>query len=109
MTLPPYAMAATIIGALFVILIALLEIKGPGKLKKYLPSVAGLGIGWLVAGYDSIAMGVGAIGAWIFLKVSPKNEDRYNVAISSGIIAGSSLMSLTIILLTVVVGVLAMK
>jgi uncharacterized oligopeptide transporter (OPT) family protein len=108
-TLPPYAATATLIGILFGILIAVLEIKAPGSVKAFLPSVTGLGIGWLITGWDSLAMGIGAIIAYILLKAAPKIEERYNVAASSGIIAGASIMGLIIIFLRDILGVLAGK
>jgi uncharacterized oligopeptide transporter (OPT) family protein len=96
-TLPPYAMTATIIGLIIGLIITLLEAFGPAKLKAYLPSVTGLGIAFVVNCFDSLAMMIGAILAYVLLKTAPKIEERYNVAASSGIIAGASIAGLLLI------------
>jgi hypothetical protein len=99
MSLPPYAFEATLIAILLGIVLTLLEVYGPAKLKGYLPSVTGLGIAWVITCHDSLAMAIGAVAAYILSKTFPKIEERYNVSTSSGIIAGASIMGLLIILL----------
>jgi uncharacterized oligopeptide transporter (OPT) family protein len=98
LTLPPYAGTAVIIAVLLGIALTLLEIYGPKTWRHYLPSVTGMGIGFIIACHDSIAMSIGAIAAYILAKAAPKVEERYNVAASSGMIAGSSIMGLLLII-----------
>jgi hypothetical protein len=101
-TLPPYAMTATIIGMMFGIFITLMEVFGSKKIRPYLPSITGLGIAFVVNCFDSLAMMIGAIIAYVLAKTVPKIEERYNVATSSGIIAGSSIAGLALIILHLV-------
>ena len=45
-----------------------------------------------------LAMFTGALVAWVFARMRPRAADTYTVPISSGLIAGESLMGVTIIL-----------
>lgn len=106
MGLPPYALGATVIAVLFGVIITVLEVKGPRRWRPYLPSVAGMGIAAVVPCWDSLSMAVGAVVAWIISRLWPKPAERYTIASSSGIIAGASLIALTITLLRDVLGVI---
>jgi OPT family oligopeptide transporter len=103
--LHPTARTGLVIGALVGILLPLLEIWFP-KAKKYIPSPTGLGLAFTITGYYSISMFLGALGALALSKAKPKLAEEYVVPVSSGIIAGESLMGVLIALL-VVAGVLA--
>jgi uncharacterized oligopeptide transporter (OPT) family protein len=98
-TLPPYAGTATIIAILLGIFLTLLEVYGPKTWRGYLPSVTGMGIAFVIACHDSIAMSIGALAAYALAKISPRLEERYNIATSSGMIAGSSLIGLLLTLM----------
>ncbi len=104
MGLPPYALEVTAITVLFGILITLLELYGPRRLRPWLPSVTGIGIAWVINCSDSIAMAIGAIIAYVLAKAWPAIEERYNVSTSSGIIAGASIMALVITLFKDILG-----
>jgi uncharacterized oligopeptide transporter (OPT) family protein len=62
--------------------------------KQCLPSVTSIGIAMVINGYDSLAMMIGAIIASIWHARWPAGEERYNVPMSSGIIAGASIAGL---------------
>jgi uncharacterized oligopeptide transporter (OPT) family protein len=102
-TLPPYAETATFIAILLGLGLTLLEVYGPKSWRAYLPSVTGMGIAFVIACHDSMAMAIGAILAWMLAKAAPRLEERYNVAASSGMIAGSSIMGLLLIILAEVI------
>ncbi len=104
MSLPPYAGLATIVAILLGIALTLLELYGPKTWKPYIPSITGIGIAFVIAGHDSLAMTVGAVAAYVLAKLAPRIEERYNVATASGMIAGASIMGLALILLKVVFG-----
>jgi hypothetical protein len=106
MGLPPYALGATIIAVLFGVLITLLEVKGPRRLRPYLPSIAGMGIAAVVGCSDSLSLAAGSVIAWLLSRAWPKIAERYTIASSSGIIAGASLIALLITLLRDVIGVI---
>jgi hypothetical protein len=94
MTLPPYAMTATIIAIIAGLLLTLLEVFGPKNMRRYLPSITGIGVAFVISCHDSLAMMIGAFIAYGVARLSPKTDERYTVAVSSGIIAGASIAGL---------------
>lgn len=106
-SLPPYAPMSVLIAGVVAAILTLLETYLPKERRKYVPSAAGLGLGFVVAGFDSISMFLGALIAWYIEKRSPKFADNYTLAGASGIMAGASLMGILIIVLTQVVPLLA--
>ena len=98
--LPPTARIGLVVGALLGIIIPLLELRFP-KQKKFIPSATGLGLAFTINGYNSIMMFIGALLALWFSKWRPKLHEQYTVPVSSGIIAGESLMGVAIAFLTI--------
>ena len=98
--LPPSARIGLLVGALLGIIIPLLEMRFP-KQKKFIPSATGLGLAFTINGYNSIMMFLGALLALWFSKWRPKLHEQYTVPVSSGIIAGESLMGVAIAFLTI--------
>jgi OPT family oligopeptide transporter len=98
--LPLYAKEAMFAGGVLGIVISCLEEFAP-KWKKYYPSATGLGIAFVVDFKDSFAMFVGAVLAYAIAKRKPDWEDRYTVAVSSGFIAGESLLGVLLAALAV--------
>ena len=86
------------IGAAF----AMLETIFP-RFRKFIPSPIGIGLGFLLPFFNPFSMLLGAVGAWIWTQFREKNADRYLVPISSGIIAGESIMSILIVLLNTLI------
>jgi len=103
--LPISARWGLAIGALTGVVLALLEFLFP-RHKKFIPSPVGLGIAFTITGYYSISMFLGALIALGYARWKPKQAEEYVVPVSSGIIAGESLLGVTIALL-VVAGVLS--
>jgi putative OPT family oligopeptide transporter len=104
-SLHPTARMGLLIGAIIGIILPLLEMAFP-KQKKYIPAPTGLGIAFTINGYNAIMMFIGAIAAMMLAKAKPAVHEEYTVPVSSGIIAGESLMGVLIAMLTVA-GVLA--
>ena len=98
--LHPTARIGLAIGAAVGILIPLLELAFP-KQKKFIPSATGLGLAFTITGYYSVSMFIGALAALMLHKAKPKLAEEYVVPVSSGIIAGESLMGVLIALLVV--------
>jgi OPT family oligopeptide transporter len=96
--LPAGALEAIAIGAALGVVLTLLEEFAPKRWKPWIPSTTGLGIAGVIPAFNSIAMFVGAFVAWLAMKASPKAADDYTVPVSSGLIAGESLMGVAIIL-----------
>jgi uncharacterized oligopeptide transporter (OPT) family protein len=102
--LPRYAIAAIAAGAALGALLAVAEELAPRNAKKYLPSATGLGIAFVIDANDSLAMLVGALIAWAIQKKNRDWADNYIVSVSSGVVAGESLMGIVVIVLRDVLG-----
>jgi len=103
--LHPTARIGLFIGAALGVLLAALELIFP-KHRKFIPSPVGLGIAFTITGYYSMSMFMGAVLAIGLQRWKPKQAEEYIVPVSSGIIAGESLVGVAIALL-VVAGVLS--
>ncbi len=104
--LPSSARLAALIGALLGVALALLEKLAPRALRPFVPSPSGLGIAMVIPGSNCLAMFFGSAVAEAFRRLRPALAARTIVPISSGFIAGESLMGILIAGL-VVAGVLA--
>jgi putative OPT family oligopeptide transporter len=104
--LDPAARSGILAGLLLGTALALMERFAPRALKHLVPSPSGLGISMVIPGSNSIAMFLGALMAWLLRRRKPALADRYVVPVSSGLIAGESLMGVAVALL-IVAGVLA--
>ena len=66
-----------------------------------MPSPAGLGIAMVIPGSNAIAMFLGGLTATLAHRARPETARRYVVPVSSGLIAGESLMGVAIAMLIV--------
>jgi len=96
--LPAGAQEAIVVGALLGIVLTLLEEFAPKSWKIWIPSTTGLGIAGVIPAFNSIAMFTGALVAWLVSKRAPQAGEAFIVPVSSGLIAGESLMGVGIIL-----------
>ena len=104
-TLHISAQLAILIGGLLGIALVLSERYLP-RYKKFLPSPTGLGLAFTMPAYNTIAMFLGSsIALWIEKK-KPELAEKMIVPVSSGFIAGESLMGVLVAIL-VVIGILA--
>jgi OPT family oligopeptide transporter len=103
--LHPSARIGIVAGLLLGVALALLEKMVPKRLISYVPSPSGLGIAMVIPGSNCIAMFLGAAIAEMMRRKRPEAAERLVVPVSSGLIAGESLMGIVIALL-VVAGVL---
>jgi uncharacterized oligopeptide transporter (OPT) family protein len=71
------------------------------KQKKFIPSATGLGLAFTINGFNSISMFLGACAALWLSKAKPKLHEQYTIPVSSGLIAGESLMGVVLALWTV--------
>ena len=77
--------------------LALVEPWLPARVRRWLPSVNGVGIAMTVPFANSFSMFLGAVLAWLFEKARPKLAERFTVVVASGFIAGETLMAVCII------------
>ena len=79
-------------------LLTLIEQLAPAHIKKWTPSATGIGLACVINFSDSIAFLIGALLAWVYQKRNAAGAELYVVPISSGIIAGESIMGIVIAL-----------
>ena len=82
-----------IVGGVLGIVITLAESMLPKKYAVWVPSATGLGIAGVVPGFNAISMFLGSLIAWLIEKGNPKLGEKYTITVSSGLIAGESLMA----------------
>jgi OPT family oligopeptide transporter len=92
---------ALVIGGLTGILIPTLERFLPLKARSFMPSAMGLGLAFVIPFWNTLSMFIGAFAAWLFARRSRELADGYTIPVASGLIAGESLMGVTIALLAV--------
>jgi len=76
---------------------AALELLLP-KRKRWIPSPVGIGLGFMLPFFNPLSMFLGALLAWMWSVRKPEHAERYVVPVSSGIIAGESIVSVVIAL-----------
>lgn len=104
--LHPTARIAGLAGLVVGAALAIADRFASKRIKPYIPSASGLGIALVVPGNNAIAMFMGALVAEIVRRRSPAAAERGVVPISSGFIAGESLMGIAVAML-VAMGVLS--
>ena len=100
-SLHPTARIGLVTGAVLGILLPVLEMVFP-KQKKFIPSATGLGLAFTFNGFNSVVV-LHRRRSWrcALKKAKPKLAEQYTVPVSSGIIAGESLMGVAIAMLTI--------
>ena len=94
-SLPTTARWGIVVGASLGIVLPLLEMALP-RWKKFIPSPTGLGLAFTINGFNSVSFFIGAcLAAW-FKRAKPALAKEYTIPVSSGIIAGESLMGVAI-------------
>src|SRR5205085_4059972 len=89
-----------VIGGALGIILPVLEMVFP-KQKRFIPSPTGLGLAFTINGFNSISMFIGSLAAMALARARPRVAERYTIPVSSGIIAGESLMGVAIAILSV--------
>ncbi len=100
-SLHPVARLGLVIGGGIGILIPLLEMVLPAKAKPFIPSAMGLGLAMVIPAWNSISMFLGALIGTVWQKFYPNSAKTYLIPVSSGVIAGESLMGVLVALLGV--------
>ena len=90
-TLHPTARWGLLLGGLTGVVLVLLERAYP-KHKHLIPSAMGLGLAFTMPAWNAISMALGAVIAFALEKKKPKLAVMFVVAVSSGLIAGESLL-----------------
>ena len=80
------------------LLLPTLELLFPKK-KAFIPSSMGVGLALVIPWFNSFSMFLGALVAWLWMRRRGPAAEGVTVAVSSGLIAGESLMGVVIVLL----------
>jgi len=101
--LPMSAKLAILVGACVGVALPLIEKLFP-RAAGYLPSVTGLGLGWVVFFSNTLSMAIGAVIAALWGRYWAKSRDTYCVPIASGLIAGESMVKALLAMLATALG-----
>jgi uncharacterized oligopeptide transporter (OPT) family protein len=93
--LHPMARDGIAVGLFVGVLLAAIEWTLP-RHKRWIPSPTGLGFGLVVPFFLSISFFVGAAAAWVFGRADRRQADRFVIPISSGLIAGESIVGVIV-------------
>ena len=66
------------------------------KDKRWIPSATGIGLGLILPFYTSLSFAIGALAAWALRRMSARQADRFIVPVSSGAIAGESIVGVVV-------------
>ncbi len=97
-SLHPMARTGMLYGLLVGLALSALELAARGH-KRWIPSPIGLGLGFMLPFFNPLSMLLGALVAWLWSRRRPAQAERFVVPVSSGIIAGESIVSVAIALL----------
>ncbi len=100
--LHPTARMAAAIGAVIGVVLVLLERWAPKSAQPYIPSPSGLGLAIVIPAYNSVSIFIGALIAEILRRNKKDLAEQTLVPVSSGFIAGESLMGILIAVLVAV-------
>ncbi|MCK6507477.1 OPT/YSL family transporter [Myxococcota bacterium] len=94
----PMHQKAIFVGLALGVVITVLELSLP-KLRKWLPSATGLGLGLILPFQYPLSMLLGAVIAYFWNKKDAAQSEAYLVPVSAGIIAGVSIMGVLVAIL----------
>ena len=101
-SLHPTMQMGMLVGGLIGIALPLLEkilSRLAPKLCPFVPSATGVGLAFVIPFFNSLSMFLGAFIVLIMEKTTPKLAEKYVIPVSSGVIAGESIIGVVIALL----------
>jgi uncharacterized oligopeptide transporter (OPT) family protein len=102
-SLPMTARIAILIGALIGIALPISEKLFP-KVRPWLPSAIGLGLGWVVFFSNALSFTIGALIAWLWRIVHRRSQEAFYLPVASGLIAGESMLKAIFAMLATLIG-----
>jgi putative OPT family oligopeptide transporter len=96
--LPVSARWGALAGGLTGLVLSLAERMFP-RARRFIPSPIGLGLAFVMQGFNAISMFAGGLAVWLLERARPQLAERYATAVASGVIAGESLMAIVIIVM----------
>jgi uncharacterized oligopeptide transporter (OPT) family protein len=105
--LPMSARWAIVIGALVGVAIPLASKMAP-RFAPFIPSAMGLGLSWVMQFKDAQAFLIGAIIAWLWMRLHRRSAEDFSVPVASGFIAGESLAAAGVAITATLIGWLSL-
>jgi uncharacterized oligopeptide transporter (OPT) family protein len=102
-SLPMTARIAILIGALIGTALPISEKLFP-KVRPWLPSAMGLGLGWVVFFSNALSFTIGALIAWLWRIVHRRSQEAFYLPVASGLIAGESMLKAIFAMLATLIG-----
>lgn len=102
------AQVAIVVGLAVGFVLTLMDHAFP-KFKKFIPSAMGLGLAWVMPFQNALAFFLGASIALIWKKMDLKTADIYTIPVASGAIAGESLASAFIAIISAMAAIGILK
>ncbi len=93
--LHPLAREGIAIGLVLGAVLAIVERVAP-RARAWLPSATGLGLGLILPFATAMSFALGAVLAWIYQRLDPRQAERFVIPISSGLIAGESIVGVLV-------------
>ena len=107
-SLPWGAAHAIAIGALLGLVLPLLERFLP-RLRPWLPSAMGLGLGFVIDFASGFGFTLGALVAWAWKRANAAQAETYTVPVGSGFVAGQALVEALITIVLAAIGLMALR
>ena len=101
--LPTHAAQAMFWGGVIGILLALLPRLLPDSWHRWAPSPTALGLAFVIPAYYSISIAIGALLSSLLHRYKPDWSKQFMIVLASGVIAGDSLLGVTIALYELIV------
>jgi len=99
--LPDAAAPAIIIAAIAALVLALAERFLPADMARFVPSGSAMGLAFVIPGWNSISLFIGATAAALVLRLFPELARRRIIVIAAGLVVGESLMGVVSALSTI--------
>ncbi len=97
--LHPIKLWGIAIGGAVGLILPILSMTVPARIKPWIPSAAGVGLAWVFQWYYGVLFFIGAVIGWYFEKQHPKISQDYTFPVASGVIAGESIMGVGLALI----------
>lgn len=95
----PMHQQAIVWGLILGAAMVLMETFAPGKLRKWMPSATGIGLGMILEFKYPLSMLIGALIAYLWTRQNEKHAETYLIPVAAGVIAGLSIVGVIVAVL----------
>ncbi len=94
--LPPYAMAALVVGGLLGLVLGVADMLCDESIQRWLPRASAMGLAFVIPASTSLGMFYGAALAWLICRRYPLLAGAFLMVAAAGLVAGESLMGVAL-------------